>query len=131
MPFYRKRPVVVEAIELTKSTVVRTREGDMIAGPGDWLITGVEGEKYPCSPKTFSQSYEHVDGHRFRKRPVIVDAIRLTHRVSIETSAGTLVGEPGDWFVNGVDGSQYPCGAQVFKDTYEVVGEGGPGLSSP
>ena len=122
MSLYRKRPVVVEAIQLTQSTVVRTREGNMIATSGDWLVTGVAGEKYPCSPKTFNQSYEHVAGHRFRKRPVIVDAIRLTRRVSIETDAGTLVGEPGDWFVNGVDGSQYPCAPRIFEDTYEVVG---------
>ena len=130
MSFYRKRPVVVEAVQLTQPTVVSTPEGDMKGAPGDWLITGVKGEKYPCSPITFNKTYEHVSGRRFRKRPLVVDAIRLAHRVAIETEAGTLVGKPGDWFIDGVDGSQYPCDPTVFEDTYEVVSDPGPDLSS-
>ena len=28
--------------------------------PGDWIITGVKGEKYPCKPDIFEQTYEKV-----------------------------------------------------------------------
>ncbi len=32
----------------------------MTAEPGDWLITGVAGEQYPCKPEIFAQTYEEV-----------------------------------------------------------------------
>lgn len=28
--------------------------------PGDWIITGVDGEKYPCRPSIFAATYEQV-----------------------------------------------------------------------
>lgn len=121
MSYYRKRPLVIEAVQLTETAVVKTPEGDMTGSPGDWLITGVHGEQYPCSADTFRKSYEHVQGNRYRKRPIIVEAIPLIHRISIETGSGTLVGRPGDWLVHGVNGSQYPCSADVFRETYEPV----------
>lgn len=58
---YRKRPVVVEAVRLTERTTIHTLEGDMVGNPGDWLITGVNGEKYPCKPDIFEKTYEPCD----------------------------------------------------------------------
>jgi hypothetical protein len=29
--------------------------------PGDWIITGVKGERYPCKPDIFEATYESVD----------------------------------------------------------------------
>jgi hypothetical protein len=29
--------------------------------PGDWIITGVKGERYPCKPDIFAQTYESVE----------------------------------------------------------------------
>ncbi len=93
----------------------------MTGNPGDWLITGVRDEQYPCSADTFRKSYEHVEGNRYRKRPIIVEAIPLIHRTSIETGSGTLVGQPGDWLVHGINGSQYPCASDIFGKTHEPV----------
>ncbi len=28
--------------------------------PGDWIITGVKGERYPCKPDIFAMTYEPV-----------------------------------------------------------------------
>lgn len=28
--------------------------------PGDWIITGVKGERYPCKPDIFAATYEAV-----------------------------------------------------------------------
>ena len=28
--------------------------------PGDWIITGVKGERYPCKPDIFEATYEPV-----------------------------------------------------------------------
>jgi hypothetical protein len=87
---YRKKPVVIEATQFWpdkkphpegveefiqkqtedvqgyKSTLygwrVTTLEGPLIVSAGDWIITGVKGEKYPCKPDVFEMTYEQVDG---------------------------------------------------------------------
>jgi hypothetical protein len=75
---FRKKPVVIEATqwfkhgdhaevvpfpskhELAGKGWVRTLEGDMTVTPGDWIITGVKGEHYPCKPDIFEATYEKV-----------------------------------------------------------------------
>lgn len=37
---------------------IDTAEGGHIVCPGDWIITGVKGEKYPCKPDIFAATYE-------------------------------------------------------------------------
>jgi len=37
---------------------IDTFEGGHIVCPGDWVITGVEGETYPCKPNIFEATYE-------------------------------------------------------------------------
>lgn len=39
---------------------IDTLEGGHIVCPGDWIITGVAGEHYPCKPEIFEQTYEEV-----------------------------------------------------------------------
>lgn len=55
---YRKKPVVVEAYQTDKEIIIHTLEGDMKANVGDYIITGVQGEQYPCKPDIFEQTYE-------------------------------------------------------------------------
>ena len=40
-------------------------------------------------------------------------------RVEIKTLEGTMVANPGDWIVRGVQGELYPCKADIFEATYE------------
>lgn len=85
---YRKKPVVVEAVQfdgsLTSAALIElftegqarivlstskqdfllyipTLEGDMVASTGDFIIKGVHGEFYPCKPDIFWASYEVVE----------------------------------------------------------------------
>lgn len=37
---------------------IKTLEGSLKVSPGDWIITSVAGEKYPCKPEIFAQTYE-------------------------------------------------------------------------
>ncbi|VAW48113.1 Phage protein (ACLAME 203) [hydrothermal vent metagenome] len=37
-----------------------TLEGGHIVCPGDFIITGIAGEMYPCKPDIFDKTYEHV-----------------------------------------------------------------------
>ena len=39
---------------------IDTKEGGHIVCPGDWIITGVQGEHYPCKPDIFAATYEPV-----------------------------------------------------------------------
>lgn len=39
---------------------IRTLEGNHEVAPGDWIITGVKGEQYPCKPDIFDATYEAV-----------------------------------------------------------------------
>lgn len=77
---YRKKPVVIEAMQYTRNALeaervaewcggtqsddgcmIETLEGDMLARYGDWIIKGVQGEFYPCKPDIFEMTYERVE----------------------------------------------------------------------
>lgn len=84
MNYYRKKPLVIEAIQFKSDgsanvvaiqefmgkhispeyesgdtfILIRTLEGIMRADINDWIIKGVKGEFYPCKPDIFQQSYE-------------------------------------------------------------------------
>lgn len=88
MPKFRKKPVVIEAVQFVGTIesrtnvldftglnaenaktiywrdanggeiVIRTLEGDLIASEGDWIIRGIKGEVYPCEPDIFAATYE-------------------------------------------------------------------------
>lgn len=60
---YRKKPVVVEAYQHPGPgpKLLYTLEGVMRAEPGDWIITGVKGESYPCKPDVFALTYEPAE----------------------------------------------------------------------
>ena len=79
---YRKKPVEIEAMQLTKDNTtevltfcnandivasnddgtisIRTLEGTMTASIGDYIIKGVKGEYYPCKPDIFEATYDPV-----------------------------------------------------------------------
>lgn len=81
---FRKKPVVIEAtqwfslgdhplvvsFEEANADIVKgesgfgwikTLEGGHIVSPGDWIITGVQGEHYPCKPDIFEKTYEAAE----------------------------------------------------------------------
>ena len=84
MPKFRKKPIVVtaiqnkgrgesyseliEALQLCErphyrdgdALIIRTLEGDMRADVGDWIIFGIKGEPYPCKPDIFEKTYEPI-----------------------------------------------------------------------
>jgi hypothetical protein len=77
---YRKKPVIIEVVQWFKDGDhpdvtrffaqdpeqkgygwIKTLEGGHIVTPGDYIITGVKGEKYPCRPDIFEMTYEKVE----------------------------------------------------------------------
>jgi hypothetical protein len=63
---YRKKPIVIEAYrnDTGESIFIDTLEGRMEARPGDYIITGVRGEQYPCKPDIFLATYEDAEADR-------------------------------------------------------------------
>ena len=83
MALYRKRPVVIEAIQYTgknykeirdfigdsygewddrtNAITIKTLENDMRADVGSYIIKGVAGEFYPCKEEIFVKTYESVE----------------------------------------------------------------------
>ena len=84
---YRKKPVVIEAIQLKDENIekikefckrtiisitqesggnvsmeIMTLEGTMLARQGDYIIKGVNGEFYPCKEEIFLKTYEVESG---------------------------------------------------------------------
>jgi len=80
---FRKRPVTIEAMQITDATSVLdieewinsptvgfntnpptiwidTLEGRMEGRAGDWIIKGVNGEFYPCKNEIFIKTYQEV-----------------------------------------------------------------------
>jgi len=79
MAKYRKKPVVIEAEQWFPNKEVagvyypmagvpddkgwiESLEGGYTVSVGDYIITGVEGEKYACKPDIFEKTYELVEG---------------------------------------------------------------------
>lgn len=62
---YRKKPIIVEAYQTDVELDIETLEGIMHASVGDYIITGVNGEKYPCKPDIFEKTYELVKENNY------------------------------------------------------------------
>ena len=58
---YRKKPLIIEAYQTDQEIEIETLEGTMKANVGDYIITGVKGEVYPCKPEVFNETYEEVE----------------------------------------------------------------------
>lgn len=80
---------------------------------------------------------------KFRKKPVVIEAVQWTENnesevtaflkmgefssagyvkgryVEIGTLEGTMIASPGDWIIKGVKGEYYPCKPDIFAATYE------------
>lgn len=54
-------PAVVAGSAGDPSAYVETPEGRLRVDAGDWIITGISGEHYPCKPEVFEQLYVTVD----------------------------------------------------------------------
>jgi len=53
---------------------IDTKEGGHIVCPGDWIITGVQGEHYPCKPDIFEKTYDSAER---KPRPTIEELDKI------------------------------------------------------
>lgn len=106
---YRKRPVIVEAIQWTgdnyaeivdflgddhfggamqgpgfNEIFVITLEGSIRASLNDWIIRGTKGEHYPCKPDIFAEVYEPADAEPEAMREMASHLLTLANEAEAE-----------------------------------------------
>ena len=92
MPKFRKVPVIIDATRLEERIEIPTLEGTMVGEIGDWLITGVNNEQYPCKDDIFRKTYEPAESAASR----MLFADRDDHVVILTTNSGeTLTYQDG------------------------------------
>lgn len=92
MKQYRKKPVVIEAIQFTDETFLEVDE-----------IEGIT---------VYTHGIGDGDSERFG----------LPAFASITTLEGTMTASLGDYIIRGVKGELRPCKPDIFEATYESVG---------
>lgn len=102
MPSYRKKPVVIEAVEYSlqewaDEPFVFYTDGEPVP---EWLTKAIEDNDITAVFE--SEDYWYLDIH---------------------TLEGVMRVSPGDFIIRGVQGEIYPCKPAIFRETYERVGE--------
>lgn len=65
----RKKPIVIDTLKvnLPEGFKVKTLEGVMKGKQGDYLLIGVNGEKYPCDKAIFEKTYDILKDEKVEK----------------------------------------------------------------
>jgi hypothetical protein len=99
MPQFRKKPVVIEAIQHTLMEDDGSGPFPVFAtDPAGWLTEAME-------------LLEHEEGAVFWDN----------EGLKIRTLEGTHLATPGDFIIRGVKGELYPCKPDIFAATYEAA----------
>ena len=96
---YRKKPVVVEAVQWTGENEDEIKKFCGLAAQFTYMPT--EGEAYIVTKQ--KPKGKHVTA------------------LSIWTLEGTMEASDGDFIIRGVEGEFYPCKPDIFRKTYEEV----------
>ena len=97
---YRKKPVVVEAMQLV-GTNAETH------AVYQWIEANTQGSFDPLSEEIPASG-------------VSIDP--ATGSFLIATLEGVMQAKPGDWIIRGVQGEFYPIKDSIFRETYEPAG---------
>ena len=95
---YRKRPVVIEAMQMPIIPDVETLESIV-----EWVSPGLVDAAYDDKAGDFPDTVESW-------------ASNVIHLGTLE---GTMKASLGDWIIRGIKGEFYPCKPDIFEATYE------------
>lgn len=101
MPKFRKKPVEIEAFQMTKE-----HRQDNSEWP-EWLHLAWNKE-YAEEGSINPSDYPNSKGD---------------DRLLVQTKEGPLIIDWGDWIIQGIEGQIYPCKPDIFEQTYEKVEE--------
>lgn len=97
MPFYRKKPVIIEAVQLTWKNWSHVCEflGSII------------------SPSNPARQSDEFSAHCGELGPYI--------ELTIPTLEGDHIAKHGDWIIKGIASEFYPCKPDIFEATYDAL----------
>lgn len=105
---YRKKPVVIEAVEfkgeLTAGVIIGwTMQGDQHA---EFVQRGHE------HPMRYDRECDRSNGHTLDDAPsfLVIPTLEGNHRADL-----------GDFVIRGIQGEFYPCKPDIFAETYDPV----------
>ena len=105
MAKYRKKPVVIEAIQLRWDTwqemCDHANVGKLSEGKSEGCWIGDDNKPIPDQNKP--------------------DCTKNRLGILIPTLEGLMIGIQDDWIIKGVKGEIYPCKPDIFEQTYEKV----------
>lgn len=88
------------------------------------------------------EKFVAMEPRKFKKKPIEIEALQFTGNnhteihdftggmmiykgsnapLFIKTLEGAMRASPGDWIIKGIQGEFYPCKADIFDETYEMV----------
>lgn len=99
---YRKKPVIIEAVQLSKSNLDEVKNFVNEKGiikywgrtKGELCLVGYEVD--------YAESWEKVT-------------------IDITTLEGVMRADENDYIIKGIKGEFYPCKSDIFEQTYEKV----------
>jgi hypothetical protein len=97
MAKFRKKPVVIEAIQLKESNIFE-------------VTAFIDGKKPSLGSSIASHKWEDY-----------VKLVIANEGVTIKTLEGDIMADFGDYVIKGVKGEFYPCKPDIFKLTYDAV----------
>lgn len=106
MAKYRKKPVVIEAVQFTGRNILE-------------ITTFIDGAapdlRHPIACEHWSLYAESV----------VRDGLVIRTLEDGKEGQAKHVASPGDWIIKGVKGEFYPCKPDIFAATYEPVEDSG------
>lgn len=91
---YRKKPVVIEAVQLTNPISLDPKDHPQ------WFVDAVMNNTITVVRGAFTGSVKFAE---------------------IKTLEGVMTADVGDYIIQGVKGELYPCKPDIFEKTYERV----------
>lgn len=98
MPKFRKRPVVIEAFQMTEE-----RRSNNVDWP-NWL--------HQAWNAPIGEGALFIDDDDISRKRLCLGTLEGVHRVAWD-----------DWIIRGIKGELYPCKPDIFSATYESVEE--------
>lgn len=125
----QKKAIRVGVIFAESDGICETKEGDVAHKPGDAILTGLEGERWPIERSKFDATYEPIsptkagESGSYAKRLIEVYALQMNDPfyVNVSWEAGRLEGKPGDWLLQYNSNDYGIVSKSIFGKTYEIT----------
>lgn len=116
----------LQAIKIYVEQMVETLEGPRTAHAGDWIMTGIKGEKWPIRQDEFKSMYRTVgitEGGAWLVQPIPEKRIgyQCESAFEFENNGEVFKADTHDWIISRPNGDTWPCKPDIFQATYDIL----------